>query len=350
MNFRRPLAFARLFGVFTAIGIFFGLHTYLGDPGSSLAVHFYYELTGAWAAMLLVQALAWLTLVAPMSRATLVPALAANAAGVIAYTLLHSTFEIAMRYPLQPFVGLHDSLAGMAQGTYVSEAAGDVVYYTFIISSLYLLRHFVATQHLEARLAEVKLENLRLQLQPHFLFNTLNAISSVMYEDVAKADAMLSKLSDFLRIVLDSGTVNEVSLEDELAIERMYVDIMTTRLERKLNLNVRVAEDAEKSAVPFMLLQPLIENSIRHGMGSSRTTLDVDIDVARKNGATVITVDDNGLGFDPAAARGIGLTNVTSRLTYMYGDRARFEIGARPQGGTRATLAFPHAIGDTSCH
>lgn len=349
MTFRRPLAFVWLFAVFTAIGIFFGLHQYLNDPETALPVHLYYELTGAWAAMLLVPAMGWLTRVAPMSRATLAPTLAANAAGIVAYTLLHSSLELAMRYPLQPLVGLHYTLAGMVQHTYVSEAPGDVVYYAFIVSSLYLLRQFIASQHLEARLAEVKLENLRLQLQPHFLFNTLNAISSVMYEDVAKADAMLSKLSDFLRVVLDSGTVNEVSLDEELAIERMYVEIMTTRLERKLNLSVSVAEDARHSAVPFMLLQPLIENSIRHGMGSSRVTLDVDIDVARKNGTTVITVDDDGLGFDPAAARGIGLSNVTSRLRYMYGDRATFEIAPRPQGGTRATLAFPYSIGDTSC-
>ena len=348
MTFRTPAACLWLFVIFTAIGIFFGLHSALNDPGMSLERHFYYELTGAWAAMLVVPLLGWLTEVAPMTRSWIGRSIALNVAGVIGYTLLHSTFELAMRYPLQPIVGFHNSLASMAQSTYISEAPSDVVYYTFIIVALYLLRYFIANQHLETRLAEAKLENLRLQLQPHFLFNTLNAISSVMYEDVAKADAMLSKLSDFLRAVLDSGTVNEVSLQEELALERMYVDIMTTRLERNLDLHVRVADDAKNSAVPFMLLQPLIENSIRHGMGSARTSLALDIGVSRNEGSTVITIDDDGLGIDPGAPRGIGLSNVASRLEYMYGGNAHFDIAPRAEGGTRATVRFPYSIGDTS--
>ena len=348
MTFRRPFAFIWLFVAFTSIGVFFGLHTYLNDPSSTLKVRLYYELTGAWAAMILIPALGWLTRVAPFSRGNRARALALNVVGVIGYTLAHSTIELLMRYAALPVVGFHYSLVGMAQTTYLPDAPGDVVYYGFIITSLYLIRNFVASQHLEARLAEAKLENLRLQLQPHFLFNTLNAISSVMYEDVPKADAMLSKLSDFLRAVLDCGTVNEVTLEEELKIERMYVDIMTTRLERNLSLCVRVADDSKNSAVPFMLLQPLIENSIQHGMGSERTALSLDIDVSRHNGSTVITVDDDGLGIAPGASRGIGLSNVAARLEYMYGGRAHFDIAPRTQGGTRATMTFPYSVGATS--
>ena len=191
---------------------------------------------------------------------------------------------------------MNHSLAQMANWTYLPESPGDMVYYAFIVTSLYLLDNFISARDLETKLAEAKLENLRLQLHPHFLFNTLNAISSVMYEDVEKADTMLSKLSEFLRTVLDSGSVHTVSLNEELAVEQMYVDIMTTRLERSLTLRVHVEDNAQQSSVPFMVLQPLIENSIRHGMGSSRTTLDVAVDVSRSNGCTVIRVDDNGLG------------------------------------------------------
>lgn len=348
MTFRNPVAFIWLVVAFTTIGIFFGLHTYLNDPSATLKIRLYYELTGAWAAMLLVPALGWVTRIAPFSRGNLVRAVALNLLGILGYTLAHSTIELLMRYAAQPLVGMHHSFFDMVQSTYLPDAPGDVVYYAFIITSLYLLRHFIASQHLETRLAEARLENLRLQLQPHFLFNTLNAISSVMYEDVGKADAMLSKLSDFLRAVLDTGTVNEVSLEEELAIERMYVDIMTTRLERNLNLSVKVADDAKTSAVPFMLLQPIIENSIRHGMGSSRTTLALAIDVQRDNGSTVITIDDDGLGIASGATRGIGLSNVAARLDGMYGHRAHFDIAPRPEGGTRAIMSFPFSVGETS--
>ncbi len=341
MTFRRPVAWLWLFLVFTAIGIFFSLHSYLDNPGSSLAVQFYFELTGAWAAMLCVPGLGWITRVAPFSGGRMTVAILANLGGVIAYTLLHSTFELLMRYPLQPLVEMNHSLASMAQFTYVAEAPGDVVYYGFIISSLYLLRHFIASRNLEAKLAEAQLENLRLQLQPHFLFNTLNAISTVMYEDVGKADRMLAQVSDYMRLVLASGGAQEISLDEELKMERMYVDIMKTRLERNLALDVHVADDVHDALVPFMLLQPLLENSIRHGMGSSRTSIQLAIDVARANGSTVIRVSDNGLGFDPSASRGIGLSNVTARLQHLYGSDATFEIGARAGGGTLATVNLP---------
>ena len=349
MTFRRPASFLWLFLIFTAVGLFFALHTYLEDRPGRFAVHFYYEMTGAYAAMIWVPAMDWLTRIAPFSRRNALRVLGINVVGAFAYTLLHSTAELLLRYPLQSLVGLHHSFTAMAQTTYLGEAPSDVVYYAFIMTALYLTHHLLASRELEARLAEAKLENLRLQLQPHFLFNTLNAISAVMYEDVARADAMLSKLSDFLRVVLESGTVNEVALAEELAIERMYVDIMTTRLERQLTLNVCVDDDARESAIPFMLLQPLIENSIRHGMGSSRTSLALDIAVTRTGGKTVVTVDDDGVGLGPTATRGIGLRNVASRLEYMYGDRATFDIAARPTGGTRVVVRFPFANGERSC-
>ena len=341
MTFKRPIAWLWLFLVFTAIGIFFSLHAYLDDPGSSLAMHFYFEMTGAWAAMLLVPPLGRLTQAAPFARGGLTKAIAANLAGIAGYTLLHSTVELMLRYPLQPLVGLHYTLGAMARSTYLSEAPGDVVYYGFIVSSLYLIGHFIASRELEAKLAQAQLENLRLQLQPHFLFNTLNAISSVMYEDVGKADRMLAQVSDYMRLVLASGGVEEIPLTEELRMERMYVDIMKTRLDRNLGLDVRVADDARGAIVPFMLLQPLLENSIRHGMGSVRTSIQLDIDVTRANGSTVIQVSDYGLGFDGCAPRGIGLSNIAARLSYLYGERAHFDIGTRDGGGTVATVRLP---------
>jgi len=341
MTFKRPAAWIWLFALFTAIGAFFGLHSYLDNPGSSLAVHLYYELTGSWSAMLLVPAMGWLTQVAPFSRGKIGRTLAINLAGAAVYTLAHSTLELLMRYQVQGIVGLHYALPEMVRYTYISEAPGDIVYYSFIISSLYLIRYVFATREVEAQLARAQLENLRLQLQPHFLFNTLNAISSVMYEDVAKADRMLAQVSDYMRLVLASGGVEEISLDEELRMERMYVDIMKTRLDRNLVLDVRVAEDARDVTVPFMLLQPLLENSIKHGMGSARTSIELGIEVARRNGTTVISVSDNGLGFDASRPQGIGLSNVVARLAYLYGSRAHFEIASSEGGGTLAVVSLP---------
>jgi len=165
-----------------------------------------------------------------------------------------------------------------------------------------------------------------------------------MYEDVHKADEMLTKLSDFLREVLASGSVQYVSLDEELRIERSYVDIMTTRLERSLALTISVEQDAQEAQMPFMLLQPIIENCIRHGMGVNRSEIDIDILVRRDNGSTVVDVLDDGIGLpDLGARRGHGLTNVESRLAHMYGDASSFSIAAREGGGTRVTLRFPYS-------
>jgi LytS/YehU family sensor histidine kinase len=202
----------------------------------------------------------------------------------------------------------------------------------------------LAAADLQARLAEAQLENLRLQLNPHFLFNTLNAISSVMYEDLPKADEMLTKLSDFLRIVLASNGVQQVPLDEEIDVERKYVEIMTTRLEQRLSLRVSIEDGAGAASVPFMILQPLLENSIRHGTPVDRGALEIEIAVARRNGATVISVSDDGSGFSPnGVTGGHGLELVRSRLAHMYGDAAAFAIGARDGGGTQAILQFPYA-------
>ncbi len=345
MNFRRPAVALSTFVIFTAIGVFFAIHQHLDDvlfnPGFPLRDRFLYELSGSWGAMLLIPFLNWVSIRWPLTWRTVWTVLGVNVVTYAIYTVGHTSVNAVLRFVLAPVFGVPDVQLFAFFREMSSEAANDLVYYGMLMGTLYLINRFIETRELEAKLAEAKLENLRLQIQPHFLFNTLNAISTVMYEDVERADAMLTKLSEFLRTVLDSGSVHVVSLDEEIAVERMYVDIMTTRLERSLNLQVNITPDASDSTVPFMLLQPLLENSIRHGMGSARTALDLTISIARSKGQTIIHVDDDGLGFDPDSRRGIGLQNVGSRLAYMYPDESTFTIAARPEGGTRATLTFP---------
>jgi signal transduction histidine kinase len=349
MTFKRPAAWIWLFVAFTAIGVFFGLHSYLDDVTwhrtGTLNRRLLEELSGSYSAMVLVPLMGVLASRYPFARGRIWRAVAANVAGLALYTLLHTTINAAMRYAFAPLAGLPGYDYGNMFFRYPMEAASDIVYYSLMMSSIYLIEHFLATQELRTKLVRAELENLRLQLQPHFLFNTLNAISAVMYEDVAKADRMLSQVSDFMRCVLESGGVEEVTLDDELRIERMYVDIMKTRLERNLDLEVRIDDDSKRAAVPFMVLQPLLENSIRHGMGSARTAIALSIAAEHRNGSTVITVSDDGLGIDPAHSRGIGLSNVASRLSHLYGRAASFDIRCAESGGTIATLVLPYRAG-----
>jgi two-component system LytT family sensor kinase len=345
MTFKRPAAWIWLFLVFTAIGVFFSLHSYLDDVTwhryGTLRERLLEEMTGAYTAMVLVPFLGWIASFFPFKRGLIMRAVGGNVAGYLVYTVAHTTLNALARTAVSPLIGNGTYNYGEMFYRYQMEAAGDAVYYALLISLIYLLQHFIATRDLQTKLAQAQLENLRLQLQPHFLFNTLNAISSVMYEDVGKADRMLAQVSDYMRLVLASGGAQEISLDDELKMERMYVDIMKTRLERNLSLDVRVADDARDAMVPFMLLQPLLENSIRHGMGSARTSIELGIDVARTNGSTVICVSDNGLGVDTSAPRGIGLSNVVARLAHLYGSEATFKIDTRDGGGTLATVSIP---------
>lgn len=335
------LSYLALFAIFTAIGVFFTFHTYLGDVQNNLSFrhHLLDEMTGAWSAMVLVPFMVIVARRFHFKRGTILRTLGINVAAYIVYTLSHTTIESVVRYALQGPFGIHETSTEIF--SYAQEATGDIVYFGLIMTSIYLLLNYAATRDLETKLARAQLENLRLQLQPHFLFNSLNAVSSVMYEDPAKADRMLAQISDYMRHVLASGGVQEIPLDEELAMERMYVDIMKTRLERGLALDVQVDDDARGAIVPFMILQPLLENSIRHGMGSSRETLDLSIGVSRRNGCVVITVNDDGLGYAPNLRQGIGLTNVRERLDRLYGARASFEITGRSSGGTRAVVTLP---------
>jgi two-component system, LytTR family, sensor kinase len=357
MNLRRTSTWLWLVGLFGAIGLLSFTHFYLDDLArmhyGTAPERFMEEMTGAYTALVIVPILAFILARFPCRWETLPLALVVNLAGLAVFSAAHTTLMLVTRTLISPLIGLGPYDYGIMRIRYPMEAANDVIVYTTMTLVMLFITHRAKARHaeltaadLQTKLAEAKLDNLRLQLQPHFLFNTLNAISSVMYEDVRKADEMLSKLSDFLRVVLASGGVHEVPLTEELAVERMYLDIMRARLERNLTLDVNVDPTAERGIVPFMLLQPLLENSIRHGMADERTAMAMQINVRRENGAMVIDVCDNGRGVPENIKGGIGLSNVRSRLEQMYGTAASFSIAPRKEGGTCATIALPYAAGE----
>jgi two-component system, LytTR family, sensor kinase len=355
---RNVVTWVVLFGVYTVIGLLIFEYHYLerlaSHENGRLPETFIEEMTGAYTALIMLPFVMFVVRRFPFRRDNWYYIIPIAIACEIVYSGGHTTLMAISRQTLFPLFGLGRYDYGIMFYRYPMEAANDLVNFAFLWALIYFWdrnqaarKAELAAADLRSKLAEAQLENLRLQLNPHFLFNTLNAISSVMYEDVRKADEMLAKLSDFLRTVLNSSGVQQVSVAEELDVERMYVDIMTTRLERPMDLHVTVADAARDAVVPFMILQPLLENSIRHGQPPQRGALAITIDVARRGDSTVISVADDGVGFAaPAAASnggGHGLTNVRERLRYMYGDAAAFTIGPRREGGTQAVLTFPFA-------
>ncbi|MBV8245032.1 MAG: histidine kinase [Candidatus Eremiobacteraeota bacterium] len=347
--FKRYRSALWLFLLYTALGLLDFTTYYLDDlaraHSGTIARRFTEEMTGAYAALALFPIVLFVARRFSFARAGRPMAVVAAVAGAFVYSIAHTTLMAISRAILFPLTGQGPYDYGIMLYRYPMEAAKDVVTFAIIYGLIAFFDRLQRAREIEAQMATLQLENLRLQLHPHFLFNTLNAISSVMYEDVAKADAMLAKLSDFLRTVLHSGSVQQVALSEELEVERMYVDIMRTRLDRRLSLNVTVADEARAAIVPFMLLQPLLENSIRHGLPATGGDLNLAIDVRRMDGSTVIDVSDDGVGIvDPKELpRGVGLQNVRARLEGLYGERASFEIAGNGAHGTVVHLAFPFA-------
>ena len=194
---------------------------------------------------------------------------------------------------------------------------------------------------LAGQLAEAHLEALKMQLHPHFLFNTLHAVASLMEHDVAGARSMIARLSELLRAALEGGSTQEVRLEAELAFLENYLAIERIRFRDKLQAVTAVEAGTRDALVPAMILQPLVENAIAHGVEKRTETGHIEI-AARKVGQDlVLTVSDDGPGFSHPNNEGIGLANIRERLAHLYGPEYRLEILHGGSGGVSARIRIP---------
>jgi len=192
---------------------------------------------------------------------------------------------------------------------------------------------------LETRLAEARLELLRAQLHPHFLFNTLNAIAELIHENPVAADRMITGLGELLRQAADSA--ERIELAEELQLVRRYIEIQQGRFGDRVQLVVEVDVEAERTMVPSLVLQPIVENAFRHGLAPDRDG-QITIRARRQNGRVLIEVLDNGVGL-PAAGleEGLGLANTRARLEATYGRGYRFEVAGADDGGVCVTIDVP---------
>jgi LytS/YehU family sensor histidine kinase len=204
----------------------------------------------------------------------------------------------------------------------------------------YLERDTRAAQ-LKEKLARAELQALRNQLHPHFLFNTLNSVVSLMHENVPAADDMLGDLSDLLRASLSGNEEHEISLHQEVALLECYLRIQKRRFEDRLSAMLDIPRQLQDAAVPPLLLQPLVENAILHGIAPCTRRGEVRIRAARVKDKLCLEVVDDGAGLQPGYREGIGLSNTRARLRQLYGDDQSFELSGRPQGGVAVRLVLP---------
>jgi two-component system LytT family sensor kinase len=210
---------------------------------------------------------------------------------------------------------------------------------------------------LKAELAEAQLQAtqaqlqaLKMQLHPHFLFNTLNSISALLDDDAEAADEMLARLGDFLRLTLENSGAQTVALQEELEFLRRYLEIEQVRYQDRLSVELKVEPATLEAQVPNLILQPIIENAIRHGLSQSLGSGRIEICASHEGDNLRLTVKDNGPGValrEPAKA-GLGLANTRERLKQSYGEAHRFDIQTAPEGGTVVTLTIPFALREPS--
>ncbi len=199
----------------------------------------------------------------------------------------------------------------------------------------------VAEERLLRQLAESRVAALTMQIRPHFLFNTLQGISTLMQRDVVAADAMLQQLSVLLRSTLEYRQ-SEVPLRKEIEVVRQYVAIVTMRYGERLRFAVDVSDEAADAAVPFFVLQPLIENAVEHGAETSTSTIAVTLRAYRRDDRLVMEIANQFTA--PRSSRrglGIGTENVRSRLEELYGDQQQFTLERRHDGAVAATVELP---------
>jgi len=200
---------------------------------------------------------------------------------------------------------------------------------------------------LEAQLSQAQLAALKMQLHPHFLFNTLHSISALVHANPDAADRMIARLGDFLRLTLENSGAQEVSLQKELEFLRCYLEIEGIRFRDRLTTEVDVEPQALDTPVPNLILQPIVENAIRHGVAPRSAPGRIEISAKRNNGSLRIEVRDNGPGL-PAVRetgskfrQGLGLANTRARLTRLYGESHRLELANAEGGGLVVTIEFP---------
>jgi len=284
--------------------------------------------------------------------------IAGQLAGAVIFSLLHGCVVTTGAWIEAQVLHTGLSLGRLFEIVLSSYFHEDVLTYAAIVSVWYALDYYQQFRErerqaaeLEKHLAKARLQALKMQLQPHFLFNTLNGIAALNYDDPRAANRMLARLSELLRITLEADDAPEVSLRQELDFNRRYLELEQIRLGDRLTVTLEIAPETLDAGVPNLLLQPLVENAIRHGIAPYSARGEISIHAHRNNGTLHLRVADNGPGptgdKGAASGTGVGLKNTSARLRQLYGDAQRLELKTAEQGGWIVEITIPFRAVET---
>jgi signal transduction histidine kinase len=343
-----------ILGAWTLLGFLFASQFYLAASRSGKPIEWYYalglELSYAylWAALT--------PLVLFLARRYRIERVRARyvafhlLASLLIGLLMRAFHDIAfwvIAYPDKPL-----RLDKLLQSIFFLFDYGILTYWVILLidSSLDFYHRYreneLKASRLETQLAQAELQALKMQLHPHFLFNTLNSISALLYKDTDAADRMIARLGGFLRLTLDNSRAHEVTLARELDFLRCYLDIEQIRFQDRLTVNMDIAPDVAHVMVPNLVLQPLVENAIKHGISAVSGPGRIDIQARSEAGYLVLRIRDNGPGLSAESPsgigkRGIGLVSTEERLAQLYNGDYHFDLENGENGGVTVTLEIP---------
>jgi two-component system LytT family sensor kinase len=274
--------------------------------------------------------------------------LIAHAAGLLVFSAVHTSVMLLLRELAYTAMGESYDFGSIGV-RYFYEAQKDVILYAVILTVCFAMREFrvrraseLRASQLAAEVGEARLRQLTAQIEPHFLFNSLNAISNRMHEDVNAADRMISQLGDLLRAAYESDASVLVPLRREIAWLRNYLAMMAERFRGQLEYSVDVDPDLDAVRVPRLLIQPLVENALKHGLAARGGRLSVA--VYRRNGELEYTVSDDGVGLvGTELEHGTGLANVQRRLELLFPESHTLAVTPGTPRGVTVTVRFPVA-------
>ena len=360
---QRSRSYALLFLVWTVMGLFMfsqGLIQKIVSRDPTPWQHYLISwMVGVWMWFALTPAVLWIGRRFPLERRRLALRLPAHLALAAVISFVELSTESAVLRALGVFPAIMSSYAATLGFLLIIGFHQGIITYWAILAVQYAfgwyrrfedrrreaLRLQLHSSELEKKLVEAHLGALKMQLQPHFLFNTLNAITVLVRQQQGRqAEEMLSRLGDLLRLVLEDVEAQEVPLSRELEYLELYLSIEQVRFQDRLRVSVAVDPECFDAAVPYMALQPIVENAIRHGIGRSSAAGSLEIGAIRSGASLVVEIANDGPGLEEGgnAKRGIGLSNTRARLAQLYGDSARLTVENRAQGGVVARMTLPY--------
>ncbi len=330
-----------LLGVFSASQIYIR-YAYYSEHAPTWRQAFNVAFSDWYAWGLLSPAILWLAHRYPLARGVGGLRWFAHLSAGLVFSILKMLLELGAFY----------LAAGVVRQVTLPQLHSNLLTYGAIVGVIYAVNYYrkyraqeVQASQLAAQLAQARLQALKMQLQPHFLFNTLHAISALVHKDAEAAERMIARLSELLRATLDSAGAQEVSLQQELDLLDRYLEIERTRFPDRLRVEINVTPETLPALVPNLILQPLVENAVRHGIAPRAAAGTITLSAQRAEEQLILIVRDNGPGLAASHGKeGVGLLNTRARLRQLYGEAHTFALENDPAGGAIVRLAFPFHV------